>query len=35
MLVRDSKDSGGPWLSFTPGQWRAFVGNVKAGRAVA
>lgn len=29
--VRDSKDPGGPVLTFTPGEWHAFIGNVKDG----
>jgi hypothetical protein len=29
--VRDSKDSGSPVLRFTPGEWRAFLGQVKRG----
>ncbi|MGC4804165.1 DUF397 domain-containing protein [Micromonospora sp. DT233] len=32
ILVRDSKDSDGPTLSFTPGGWVGFVRGVKAGR---
>ena len=31
MAVRDSKDPSGPVLSFTLGEWRAFVGGVKDG----
>jgi hypothetical protein len=31
--VRDSKNvTASPVLSFTPGEWRSFVGEVKAGR---
>ena len=30
VLVRDSKDPGGPRLAFTTAAWRAFVGGVKA-----
>ncbi|WP_374191407.1 DUF397 domain-containing protein [Planomonospora sp. ID82291] len=30
-LVRDSKDPHGPALAFTPSEWDAFVGGVKAG----
>lgn len=30
-LVRDSKDPDGPRLTFTPGEWRAFIAGVKAG----
>lgn len=29
--VRDSKDQTGPMLSFTPGEWHAFVWGVEAG----
>lgn len=29
MAVRDSKDKDGPALTFTAGQWRAFVGHLK------
>jgi hypothetical protein len=29
--VRDSKDSAGPVLRFTPSEWRAFVGGVRNG----
>jgi hypothetical protein len=29
ILVRDSKDSGGPRLTFSPGTWRAFAARVK------
>jgi hypothetical protein len=29
--VRDSKDSGGPVLVFTPGEWEAFLRGVKQG----
>ncbi|MFE3189897.1 DUF397 domain-containing protein [Nocardia sp. NPDC059240] len=29
--VRDSKNSAGPALVFTPGQWDSFVGGVAAG----
>jgi hypothetical protein len=29
--VRDSANPGGPVLAFSPGQWRAFAGRVKAG----
>jgi hypothetical protein len=31
MLVRDSKDPAGPVLSYTEGEWRAFVAGVRAG----
>ncbi|MBG0813090.1 DUF397 domain-containing protein [Planomonospora sp. ID82291] len=31
VAVRDSKDPDGPKLLFTPAEWRAFVGGVKAG----
>ncbi|MEV7013162.1 DUF397 domain-containing protein [Streptosporangium sp. NPDC051022] len=29
--VRDSKDPGGPVLTFTPGEWNAFISGVKDG----
>jgi hypothetical protein len=29
--VRDSKDSSGPVLRFTPAEWDAFVGGVRNG----
>lgn len=29
--VRDSKDPSGPMLRFTPREWGAFIGGVKAG----
>jgi hypothetical protein len=29
--VRDSKDSEGPVLRFTPGEWDAFLGGVRNG----
>ncbi len=29
--VRDSKDPAGPALTFTPVQWAAFTGSVRAG----
>jgi Domain of unknown function (DUF397) len=29
--VRDSKDSGGPFLRFTPDEWKAFLGGVRNG----
>ena len=29
--VRDSRNSGGPVLTFTPGQWDAFVGRARLG----
>ncbi|MFI5717163.1 DUF397 domain-containing protein [Nocardia sp. NPDC051750] len=29
--VRDSKNSSGPALVFTPGEWDAFLGATKAG----
>lgn len=31
VAVRDSKDPGGPVLTFTPGQWRTFVAGIKHG----
>jgi hypothetical protein len=32
VAVRDSMDPGGPRLVFTPADWQAFTGRVKAGR---
>jgi hypothetical protein len=32
VAVRDSKDPAGPALTFTPDQWRAFLGEARAGR---
>jgi hypothetical protein len=29
--VRDSKDTQGPMLRFTPGEWDAFLGGVRNG----
>ncbi|MEU0516726.1 DUF397 domain-containing protein [Streptosporangium sp. NPDC006007] len=29
--VRDSKNPGGPVLTFTPGEWNAFISGVKDG----
>jgi hypothetical protein len=31
VLMRDSKDRGGPVLCFTVAEWRAFVAGVKVG----
>lgn len=31
VAVHDSKDPEGPVLVFSPGEWRAFVGGLKAG----
>jgi hypothetical protein len=31
VLMRDSKDRGGPVLRFTVEEWKAFVAGVKAG----
>jgi hypothetical protein len=31
VLMRDSKDRGGPVLRFTVAEWKAFVAGVKAG----
>lgn len=31
VAVRDSKDTAGPVLTFTPDEWRAFVEGVKGG----
>ncbi|MFF4414901.1 DUF397 domain-containing protein [Streptosporangium sp. NPDC001559] len=30
-LVRDSKDSDGPVLTFTPSEWAGFLGAIKGG----
>ena len=30
--VRDSKDRGGPALSFTPAAWEAFTASARSGR---
>ena len=30
--VRNSRDPGGPVLTFTPGQWDAFVGRARLGK---
>jgi hypothetical protein len=32
VAVRDSKDRGGPALTFTPGAWNEFLARVKEGR---
>ena len=32
VAVRDSKDPHGPVLTLTPGMWRDFITDVKAGR---
>ena len=32
VLVRDSKDQGGPRLAFTAAEWKAFVCRVKTGQ---
>lgn len=32
VAVRDSKDPDGPVLTLTPGMWRHFIADVKAGR---
>lgn len=29
ILLRDSKDPSGPVLTFTPSEWRAFLGGVR------
>ena len=29
--VRDSREPGGPVLTFTPGEWAAFVGRARRG----
>ncbi|MBB4920379.1 DUF397 domain-containing protein [Streptosporangium saharense] len=31
VAVRDSKDLSGPVLTFTPAQWRSFIGRVNTG----
>ncbi len=31
IAVRDSKDRGGPVLTFAPDEWRAFAAGVRAG----
>jgi hypothetical protein len=31
VAVRNSRDTGGPVLEFTPGEWRAFTGGVRNG----
>ena len=31
VYLRDSKDTAGPVLSFTPTAWRGFIAGVKAG----
>jgi hypothetical protein len=31
VAVRNSRDPDGPVLEFTPGEWAAFAGGVKAG----
>lgn len=30
--VRDTKDPGGPWLTFTAAEWEAFLDGVRAGQ---
>ena len=35
VAVRDSKDAGGRWLSFTAGGWREFVSQVCEDRGLA
>jgi hypothetical protein len=32
VLVRSSKDRGGPLLRFTPSEWEAFLAGVRAGQ---
>lgn len=34
IAVRDSKDPGGPLLTFTPGEWQEFTGRIKAGTSI-
>lgn len=29
--IRNSRDTGGPVLAFTPDEWRAFLGGVRSG----
>jgi hypothetical protein len=31
VMARDSKDPSGPVLTFSPGEWRAFLADVKRG----
>ncbi|GAA0953076.1 DUF397 domain-containing protein [Nonomuraea longicatena] len=31
VAVRDSKDRSGPVLTFTPGEWRAFLADIRNG----
>jgi hypothetical protein len=31
VVVRDSKDPGGPVLTLTPAQWRSFAADVRTG----
>lgn len=31
VAVRDSKDPAGPFLTFTPDEWAAFIGGAKDG----
>ncbi|MDL4820613.1 DUF397 domain-containing protein [Actinomadura opuntiae] len=31
VVARDSKDPSGPVLAFSPGEWAAFLGDVKRG----
>ncbi|MFG2054189.1 DUF397 domain-containing protein [Micromonospora sp. NPDC048930] len=33
VAVRDSKDPGGPVLTFTPGSWAAFVSTARGGQS--
>jgi hypothetical protein len=33
VVVRDSKDTGGFWMTLSPVGWREFVGKVKVGSA--
>jgi Domain of unknown function (DUF397) len=32
VLVRDTKDRGGPMLAFPAGVWRSFIGAIRAGQ---
>jgi hypothetical protein len=35
VLVRDTKDTAGPMLRFTPDAWRSFAGLLKADRSLS
>jgi hypothetical protein len=32
VVVRDSKNPNGPWLTFTPADWQALTASIKAAR---